>query len=84
MAQLTFSIKYRKNTGLVISVAELWELFLYGIKMEGGEGSSFSDESMRFYLVAAQRDVENYYNLRFIKQLADQTITYYRPDYWQS
>ena len=84
MAQLTFNIKYRKNTGLVISVAELWELFLYGIKIQGGEGSNFSDESMRFYLVAAQREIENYYNLKFIKQLADQTITYYRTDYWQT
>lgn len=84
MAQLTFNIKYRKNTGLVISVAELWELFLYGIKIQGGEGSDFSDESMRFYLVAAQREIENYYNLKFIKQLADQTITYYRTDYWQT
>lgn len=84
MTQLTFNIKYRKNTGLVISVAELWELFLYGIKIQGGEGSNFSDESMRFYLVAAQREIENYYNLKFIKQLADQTITYYRTDYWQT
>lgn len=84
MAQLTFNIEYRKNTGLVISVAELWELFLYGIKIQGGEGSNFSDESMRFYLVAAQREIENYYNLKFIKQLADQTITYYRTDYWQT
>lgn len=84
MAQLTCNIKYRKNTGLVISVAELWELFLYGIKIQGGEGSNFSDESMRFYLVAAQREIENYYNLKFIKQLADQTITYYRTDYWQT
>nr|DAT83575.1 MAG TPA: hypothetical protein [Caudoviricetes sp.] len=84
MAQLTFNIKYRKNTGLVISVAELWELFLYGIKIQGGEGSNFSDESMRFYLVVAQREIENYYNLKFIKQLADQTITYYRTDYWQT
>lgn len=84
MAQLTFNIKYRKNTGLVISVVELWELFLYGIKIQGGEGSNFSDESMRFYLVAAQREIENYYNLKFIKQLADQTITYYRTDYWQT
>lgn len=84
MAQLTFNIKYRKNTGLVISVTELWELFLYGIKIQGGEGSNFSDESMRFYLVAAQREIENYYNLKFIKQLADQTITYYRTDYWQT
>lgn len=84
MAQLTFNIKYRKNVGLVISVAELWEIFLYGIKIQGGEGSNFSDESMRFYLVAAQREIENYYNLKFIKQLADQTITYYRTDYWQT
>lgn len=83
MSQLTLNISYQKNTGLVMSVAELWAIFLYGIKIQGGEGSNFSDESMRFYLVAAQREVENYYNLKFTKQLADQTITYYRSDYWQ-
>lgn len=83
MGQLTLKIKYRKNTGLVFSVAEIWSLYLFGIKIEGGEGTSFSDSSMRFYIESAQRDVENWFNLRFMKQLVDQTLLYYRQDYWQ-
>lgn len=83
MGQLTLKIKYRKNTGLALSVAEIWSLYLFGIKIEGGEGTSFSDENMRFYIESAQRDVENWFNLRFMKQLVDQTLSYYRSDYWQ-
>lgn len=83
MGQLTLKIKYRKNTGLAFSVAEIWSLYLFGIKIEGGEGTSFSDENMRFYIESAQRDVENWFNLRFMKQLVDQTLSYYRSDYWQ-
>lgn len=83
MAQLTLTIKYKKNSGLLFSVAEIWAFYLYEIKIQGGEGSAFSNEAVRRYIEAAQRQVENWFNLRFCKQLADQTITYYRPDYWQ-
>ena len=34
MGQLTLKIKYRKNTGLAFSVAEIWSLYLFGIKIE--------------------------------------------------
>jgi hypothetical protein len=83
MAQLTLTIKYKKNTGLVFSVAEMWALYLYGIKIQGGEGSVFSNVAMRKYIEMAQRQVENWFNLKFCKQLVDQSLTYYRQDYWQ-
>ena len=83
MAQLTLTIKYKKNTGLVFSVADIWSMYLYGIAIEGGQGSSFSNEAIRRYIEMAQKQVENWFNLRFCKQLVDQTITYYRSDYWQ-
>lgn len=83
MGQLTFTIKYRKNTGLVFSVSDIWALYLYGVKIQGGEGTAFSQQQMLYYIEAAQKQVENWFNLRFVKQLVDQTITYYRKDYWQ-
>lgn len=41
MGQLTLTIKYRKNSGLVFSVAEIWSLYLFGITINGGQGTSF-------------------------------------------
>ena len=84
MGQLTLTIKYRKNSGLVFSVAEIWSLYLFGITINGGQGTSFSNEAIRRYIEMAQRQVENFFNLRFCKQLVDQTLSYYRADYWQS
>ncbi len=81
--RLTFTIKYKKNSGLVLSVAEIWQTYLYGITIDGGQGASFTDESMRFYIESAQREVENWFNLKFVKQLIDQSLTYYQKDYWQ-
>lgn len=83
MPQLTLSIKYRKNTGLVFSVSEIWSLYLYGISIKGSNGSAFSEEAIRMYVQAAQREVENYFNLLFVKQLiATETTSYYHTDYW--
>lgn len=83
MGQLTLIIKYKKNTGLILSVSELWDIYLYGIKIQGGEGPTFSNEAMRIYIEAAQKEIENYFNLLFEKQLVDkETTSYYRDDYW--
>lgn len=84
MGQLTLTFKYKKNTDSVLSVSELWTNYLYGITIQGGDGTSFSNENMAFYIQAAQKEVENFFNLKFIKQLVDlETVSYYRCDYWQ-
>lgn len=84
MGQLTLIIKYRKNTGIILSVSEMWMNYLYGINIQGGDGTRFSDSSMRMYILSAQKEIENFFNLKFIKQLIDlETTSYYRADYWQ-
>lgn len=83
MAQLTLTIKYRKNTGVVFSVQEIQSLYLYGISVQGSNGSSFPDETIQFFIESAQKEVENYFNLLFVKQLIElETTSYYRADYW--
>ena len=83
MGQLIFTVKYKKNTGNILSVADIWSNYLYGITIQGGQGTEFSNESIRFYIESAQREIENLFNLRMCKQLVDQTLSYYRLDYWQ-
>lgn len=85
MGQLTLTMKYRKNEGLMLSPSELFSIYLYGIKIQGGDGTSFSNESVRFYIQAAQKEVENYFNLKLARQFIDkEKLTFYRADYWQS
>lgn len=85
MGQLTLTMKYRKNDGLLFSPSEIFALYLYGIKIQGGDGTAFSTESMRFYIMAAQKEIENFFNLKLIYQFIDlEKLTFYRADYWQS
>ena len=85
MGQLVLTMKYRKNTGMIFNPTEIFSLYLYGITIQGGDGTSFSSESMRFYIQAAQREVENFFNLKLMRQFIDQEkLTFYRADYWQS
>lgn len=60
MGQLTLTMKYRKNEGLLLSPTEMFSLYLYGIKIQAGDGTAFSTESMRFYIQAAQQEIENF------------------------
>lgn len=85
MGQLTLTMKYRKNEGLLLSSTEMFSLYLYGIKIQAGDGTAFSTESMRFYIQAAQQEIENFFNLKLVYQfIALEKLTFYRADYWQS
>lgn len=85
MGRLTLSVKYRKNTGAILSPTEIFSIYLYGISIQGGDGTSFSSESMRFYIEAAQKEVETFLNLRITRQFIEkEKLTFYRADYWQS
>ena len=85
MGQLTLTVKYRKNNGMLFSPSEIFSIYLYGITIQAGDGTSFSDESMEFYIRAAQQEVESFFNLKLVKQFIEQEkLTYYRADYWQN
>ena len=78
------SINYGKNTGIVYSVSELYDLFLYGVSMKKADGSTLSDEAVFAFIRAAQTEMENYFNLKIAKQLITESEVFYALDYWQS
>ena len=84
MALMTLSVKYRKNSGVIFNPSELFALYLYGITIQAGDGTSFSNESMKFYIEAAQKEIETFFNLKLTRQFIDkEKLTFYRADYWQ-
>ena len=82
MPTITYQVRYRKNEGLVISPEELTSLYFYGINTKSRDGSEISNDSMRMYILAAQQEIEKYLEIRFNKKYIEQTVTYFKDDYW--
>jgi len=82
MPTITYTAKYKKNTGLMISPSELLALYFYGINVQSDEGIEFDLETVRYYILTAQREVENYLDIKLNPQLINETLSYYSTDYY--
>ncbi len=89
MPQLTFISSFSKNTGLLFSAQEIRNSYLYGIKMNSSLSSNnsslqFSDEDIEFQIKAAQKEIENYLNIKLFKQIYSESLTFSNDDwrYW--
>lgn len=78
---ISFDIKYKKNTGMVISVSELQSLYLYGINVRSKDGSQMSDDMMKTHILSAQKEIERYLSIKFQPTLIEEKLSYYRTDY---
>ena len=83
MPTISLSIKFRKNAGLILSPDELLAIYFYGIVIEDADGTDFPLETVRFYIQAAQQEIERFLNIRINRQLVTETQHYYRDDYYQ-
>jgi len=82
MGNLTFISKYKKNQKeAAISPSELKSLFLYGIPIEEKNGTTMSDITILTYIRAAQKQIENYLNIKFSKQIIEETKPFNRKDW---
>jgi hypothetical protein len=82
MPQIKYSIKYRKNEGLVMSPEELLALYFYGINIQSTDGSRLSNDVIKFQIRSAQQEVEKYLEIRLQTKFVEQTVDYFRDDYW--
>jgi hypothetical protein len=81
MPRINYSIKYRKNEGLVLSPEELLTLYFYGITIKSRDGSELSRDTIRFHIRSAQQEIEKYLEIRLETKLIEQTVDYMRHDY---
>lgn len=84
MPELTLTAKYRKNTGIVLSAMEMDTLYFYGSIFYSKDGTAYSNENKRTYILAAQDEIEKYLNIKFKRQLIEETIPFLKQDYWQT
>ena len=85
MPTLSFTATFSKNTGLLFSPQEMRTSYLYGIKMSSTISNQvkldFSDDDIIFQVQAAQKEIENYLNIRLIRSLYFETITFSGDDW---
>lgn len=83
MPTLVYNITSKKNTGLLFSPAQLEARYFHGIALQDPAGNPIQEETMEFYIRAAQAEFEGYLNLKLNKQVIEETGSYYRGDYAQ-
>lgn len=81
MPTITYKAKYKKNEGLMISPSELLNLYFYGISIQANDGTEFDINVVRYYILTAQKEIENYLQIKLIPKLITETLSYYSKDY---
>lgn len=84
MPQIQYSVKYRKNEGLVLTPEELLALHFYGVPMRSKDGTVLNPDTIRFQIKSAQQEVEKFLEIRLNITLIEQNIDYFRDDYWNA
>jgi hypothetical protein len=82
MTTIKYSIKYRKNEGLVMSPQELLTLYFYGISIQSRDGTQLSYDTIKYNIKVAQEEVEKFLEIRLNIKFIEQTCDYFRDDYW--
>jgi hypothetical protein len=84
MPKQTLNIKYSKNTGRVFSADEIRTLYFFGIPITNPEtGEQMSDDVFEFYIDTVQQELEDYLNLKFVKQIYSENRDYAYSDWIQ-
>lgn len=82
MPTINYSIKYKKNEGIVYSPEELLSIYFYGIQIQSITGNSISNSVIRQQILSAQQEVEKFLEIRLFPQLVVDNLSFYRDDYW--
>lgn len=78
---LTLNSKYRKNEGLVLSPSELQSIYFYGINIQDKSGKELDQETYRFFIKAAQREVEKFLGIKINRQIINENLDFYNDEF---
>lgn len=81
MGSLILTIQYAKNTGLVYNSTELNNIFFTGIPLTDQFGNPIPEETIEFYIEAAQKEIQDWLSVKLIKQGVYETHEFIHDDY---
>ena len=81
MSSLTFNIKYRVNTGLIISVEEFINQWLFGVELKTVNGEKISNEAIRTKILGWQNYCEKLFGIKINYEVITESTDYDRQMY---
>jgi hypothetical protein len=81
MPTVNFTIKNKKNRGLIINSNELLAFYFYGIDIVNQQGTSMDSDTIETYIRMAQQELEKFLGVKLIKQVIDEQSDYYRDEF---
>lgn len=81
MPTLNFTIKNKKNRGLIINSRELLALYFYGVDIVNQQGTGIDSVTIETWVKRAQQEIEKFLDIKLIKQVITERSDYYRDEF---
>lgn len=81
MPQLTLTVKYKSDSELILSPAELKSLYFFGIPLTDQSGNTISDDVLSTLIAAAQEEMEHYLSIKLKRQIYEERLDYSWDDF---
>lgn len=81
MPSIKLTIKYSKNTGMILSPTELLSNYMFGIPMCSNDGTKMSVTAIAQHILSAQSIVENLFSIKLTKQVIEENRDYVRQEF---
>ncbi|MBJ7436289.1 MAG: hypothetical protein JHC54_11290, partial [Acinetobacter sp.] len=80
---LSLALKFRRSNTLVTSTSDVLERYLFGIPLVGQNGQRYTEDSMREDIASAQKELENYLDIKIAKQIIKESRDFNAND-WEA
>ncbi len=81
MPSLKLKIQYNKNVEMIMSPAELLEIYLFGIPTCSNDGRKISSQALSQHIKSAQTQVESLFSIKLTKQVIEENRDFNRQEF---
>lgn len=81
MPSIAFTIKNKKNKGLIFNDREFLTLYFYGVDIVNQQGTGISATTLETYIKRAQQEIEKFLSIKIKKQVITEQSDYYRDEF---
>ena len=70
---------FKVDTDLIMTPQQLRDTYMWGVQVKNAEGVELGDDVYKFYLEAAQQEIEDYFNIKLKRQVIQETPENFQP-----
>lgn len=83
MPTLNYKFPYKINDSLALSPQELDANYFFGVDIQSGKGSNISERTKQQYIKNAQKEIENYLEIKLTSQIIQEKLDFRIDDFRQ-